>query len=171
MFQEPLSLYKLIVLYMLSCVNFPLTKAQIMDFILEREYINFLTLQQVIGELIDAGMIKAESIRNRTHLIILEEGREALSYFGNSVGESLRGEIDEFFRANEMEMRNVASVLSDYYKATSGEYEAHLVVKDNNISLVDITLSIPDEETAASICDNWQQNNQDIYKFLVEKLF
>jgi predicted transcriptional regulator len=171
MFQEPLSLYKLIVLYMLSCVKFPLTKAQIMDFILEREYINFLTLQQVIGELIDDGMIKAESIRNRTHLIIAPEGREALSYFGSSVGESLREEIDEFFRANELEMRNVASVLSDYRKAANGEYEAHLIIKDNNINLVDITLSVPSEEIAVSICDNWQQNNQEIYKFLVDKLF
>jgi hypothetical protein len=68
-------------------------------------------------------------------------------------------------------MRNVASVLSDYKKAANGEYEARLIIKDNNINLVDITLSVPDEEIAVSICDNWQRNNQEIYKFLVDKLF
>ena len=36
--KDLLTLYKLIVLYMLSCVDFPLTKAQIGDFILEKEY-------------------------------------------------------------------------------------------------------------------------------------
>ena len=33
MTQDPLTLYKLIVLYMLNRVDFPLTKAQITDFI------------------------------------------------------------------------------------------------------------------------------------------
>ena len=35
--QDPLTLYKLIVLYMLSKVDFALTKAQIADFLLNRE--------------------------------------------------------------------------------------------------------------------------------------
>lgn len=43
--QEPLTLYKLIVLYMLNRVAFPLTKSQIGDFVLEHDYTNFLTLQ------------------------------------------------------------------------------------------------------------------------------
>lgn len=38
---DPLTLYKLIVLYMLNRVSFPLTAAQISDFILTREYTNF----------------------------------------------------------------------------------------------------------------------------------
>ena len=57
MLQDPLTLYKLIVLYMLNRVTFPLTAAQVSDFILGKEYTNFLTLQQVINELTDAGMI------------------------------------------------------------------------------------------------------------------
>ena len=73
MVQDPQTLYKLMILYMLSRVNFPLTKAQIGDFILEKGYTNFLTLQQVISELIDADMIKAQTIRNRTHLTLTEE--------------------------------------------------------------------------------------------------
>ena len=48
--QEPLTLYKLIVLYLLDQVTFPLSKTQIGDFILEKEYTSFLTLQQVLNE-------------------------------------------------------------------------------------------------------------------------
>ena len=51
MTQEPLTLYKLIVLYMLDQVDFPLTGAQVSDFILTKEYTSFLTLQQAISEL------------------------------------------------------------------------------------------------------------------------
>ena len=68
-------------------------------------------------------------------------------------------------------MRNEVSILADYYKSTSGEYEAHLVAKDKGISLVEIKLSVPTEDTAAAICDNWQVKNQEIYQKLIEQLF
>jgi len=171
MLQDPLTLYKLIVLYMLDRVTFPLTNAQISDFVLEKEYTNFLTLQQVISELTEAGMISSQSIRNRTHLAITKEGRETLHYFENRVSDAIKADIKTYFRANEFTLRNEVSVLGDYYKSTSGEYEAHLVAKDRGINLIDLTLSVPVEEVAAAICDNWQKKNQDIYKYLIQELF
>lgn len=171
MLQDPLTLYKLIVLYMLNRVTFPLTTAQVSGFILEKEYTSFLTLQQVINELTDAGMISAQSIRNRTHLAITKEGRETLHYFENRVSDAIKKDIDSYLRENEFTLRNEVSILGDYYKSTSGEYEAHLVAKDRGINLMDITLSVPTEEVASAICDNWQKKNQEIYKFLIQELF
>ena len=156
---------------MLDRVSFPLTKAQIGDFILEREYTNFLTLQQAIAELIDADLVTAKSNRNRTHLVITKEGRTTLSYFGNRISDSIKEEIDGFFTAHEMEMRNEVSILADYYKSVSGEYEAHLIAKEKDVTIVEITLSVPDEDTASSICVNWQKKNQDIYQYLTGQLF
>ncbi len=171
MLQDPLTLYKLIVLYMLDRVSFPLTTAQISDFILEREYTTFLTLQQVINELTDAGMISSRSIRNRTHLAITDEGRETLTFFQNRISDAIKNDINSYFRENELSLRNEVSVLGDYYKSTSGEYEAHLVAKDRGNKLVDITLSVPSEEIASAICDNWQKKNQEIYMYLTKELF
>ena len=171
MLQDPLTLYKLIVLYMLNRVSFPLTTAQISDFILEKEYTNFLTLQQVISELTDAGMIDTRSIRNRTQLAITNEGRETLNFFEKRINDAIKSDIDSYFQENEFVLRNEMSVLGDYYKSTSGEYEAHLIAKDREINLVEITLSVPTEDAAASICDNWQKRNQQIYKYLIEQLF
>ncbi len=168
---DPLTLYKLIVLYMLDRVDFPLTKSQIGDFILEKEYTNFLTLQQVIGELTDAGLITAQSIRNRTHLSITREGRQTLNFFGNQINEGIKTDVNLFFKENEITLRNEVSILSDFYKSTSGEYEAHLIAKDKDINLIDITISVPSKETAGAICDNWQRKNQEIYQYLISQLF
>ena len=156
---------------MLNRVTFPLTTAQVSDFILEKEYTNFLTLQQVINELTDAEMIFPQSIRNRTHLAITEEGKETLNFFQNRISDAIKNDINDYFRENEFSLRNEVSVLADYYKSTSGEYEAHLVAKDRGIKLVDITLSVPTEEIAASICDNWQNKNEEIYMYLTKVLF
>ena len=170
MLQDPLTLYKLIVLYMLNRVTFPMTTAQVSDFILGKDYTNFLTLQQVINELTDAKLISSETIRNRTHLSITDAGKETLNFFENRISDAIKQEINTFFRENEFTLRNEVSVLGDYYKSTSGEYEAHLVAKDRGINLIDITLSVPDEAMAASICDNWQKKNQKIYQYLMQEL-
>lgn len=171
MLNDPLTLYKLIVLYMLGRVSYPLTTAQISDFILGREYTNFLTLQQVIGELTDAGMIESRTIRNRTQLSITPEGSQTLAYFENHISEAIKQDILSYLKENEMTLRNEVSILADYYKSTSGEFEAHLIAKDRDIKLVDITLSVPTEEIAAGICDNWAKKNQVIYQHLVQELF
>ena len=170
MLQDPLTLYKLIVLYMLNRVTFPLTTAQISDFILEKEYTNFLTLQQVISELTDAGMVSSQSIRNRTHLNITDEGRETLTFFENRISDGIKADINTYLKEKEFTLRNEVAIQGDYYKSTSGEYEAHLVAKERGINLVELTLSVPTEEIAASICDNWQTNNEEIYQYLIQKL-
>ncbi len=171
MIQDPLTLYKLIVLYMLDRVNFPMTNAQISDFVLEKEYTNFLTLQTVINELTEAGMISAQSIRNRTHLSITTEGKETLHFFENRIGDAIKADIKNYFQEKEFDLRNEISVLADYYKATSGEYETRLVAKDRGLSLIDLTLSVPTKELAETICDNWQKKNQEVYQYIVKSLF
>ncbi len=171
MTKDPLTLYKLIVLYMLDRVSFPLTKAQIGDFVLEREYTTFLTLQQAISELIDAEMVKAKSIRNRTHLEITPEGKQTLNFFENRISTQIRSEIDAYFKENSFRLKNEVSVISNYYKSTSGEYEAELVIKEKEVNLIDLKLSVPTEAMAASICEKWEGESQNIYKYVVDKLF
>ena len=169
--QDVLIFFKLIVLYMLNRAAFPITKAQVAEFILEKEYMDFLTLQQVFSELTSSEMITAKSVRNRTHLAITEQGRETLYFFQSRMSSTTKEKIDSFFRENELQMRNEVSILSDYYKSKSGEYEAHLSATERNVRLIDITISVPDEETASSICDNWQKKNQAVYQRLIEDLF
>lgn len=171
MLQDPLTLYKLIVLYMVNRVDFPLTTAQISDFILEKEYTTFLTLQQVISELVDTDMLTPRTIRNRTQLSITEDGQSTLRFFENRISDAIKQDIDTYFQENEISLRNELSIQGDYYKSTSGEFEAHLIARERDIHLVDLTLSVPTEEAAATICDNWQKKNQEIYQYLTRELF
>ena len=118
--QEPLTLYKLIVLYLLNKVSFPLTMAQVSDLILEKEYTNYLTLQQVINELAQAGLITAKTLVNRTHLQITDEGRNTLFYFENRISDAIKTDIGEYLKKNELEMRNESSIQSNSIRLSTG---------------------------------------------------
>ena len=74
MLAEPMTLYKLMNLYMLHQVNFPLTNAQLSNFFLDREYTTYFTLQQALNELLDAGLVKKEPMRNSSRYEITKEG-------------------------------------------------------------------------------------------------
>lgn len=98
--QEPITLYKLIVLYMLERSGFPLTRTQVTDFLLNREYTtNFLNLQQAIGELIDDGLLSCVTARNRSYLGITDEGSETLNFFKNQIDRDIRTDIDNYLKS------------------------------------------------------------------------
>lgn len=171
MTQDPLTLYKLIVLYMLDKAKFELTRSQISSFILEKEYTNFITLQQVIFDLQDADLIKADTLGNRTYFSITPEGKDTLSYFGSRIGEAILHDIDTYFQEKHLELKSEASITANYYQIPSGEYEVELIAREKSTQLVNIKLSVPTEEMAGAVCDNWYDKNQQIYKYLVESLF
>ena len=62
------TLYKLMVLYMLDKVNFPLSNSQIADFMLDRQYTNYFTLQEVLSSLASDGF-DADSHIQKQHAI------------------------------------------------------------------------------------------------------
>jgi hypothetical protein len=97
-----------------------------------------------------------------------DDGRKTLQYFQGRISPAIRNEIDCYFKENKMSMRNEVSVLSDYSKTPDGDYEANLQALDKGSRLVGVTLTVPNEEIAASICEKWQKNNQKIYQYLIE---
>lgn len=167
---EPLTLTKLIILYMLDRVEFPLTKAQIFDFVLEKEYANYFTLQQATCELTDSHLVEASSTHSSTLLTLLDEGRETLKYFQGRISEGIKSDITEYFEANKMQLHNEVSVSSNYYRIGSGEYVADLSARENSSELFRIQMIMPTEDTAKAISENWKESCQDIYSYLLEKL-
>lgn len=167
---ESLTLYKLIILYMLNKVNFPLTNAQISSFILDQEYTNYFTLQQVFSELIDSNLARVETTRSSSIYTITEDGENTLNYFENKISDTIKKEIDIFLRENKFDLRNEVSVISDYYKTTNNEYAVRCQVKEKYSDLIDLTITVPTEEQAASIANNWTKESQEVYAYLMKTL-
>ncbi|HIU75267.1 MAG TPA: DUF4364 family protein [Candidatus Pelethocola excrementipullorum] len=168
--ESSLTLYKLIILYMLNKVSFPLTNAQISEFVLDAGYTNYFHLQQAISELSDSNLVTTETIRNTTYYNMTEDGQETLDFFGKEISEDIRNEIDSYLKTNAYEMRNEASTVADYYKTTSQEYEVRCQVKERTGKLIELTLTVPTEDAAKAICYQWPEKSQEIYAYLMKVL-
>ncbi len=167
---DPLTLYKLIILYILHKVDFPLTNAQLSGFILEKEYTNYFNIQQAISELTSQELISVSSVRHSSYYRITDAGKETLNFFNNNISDAIKKDIAEYLGKNKYSLREEVSTLADYYEEKKNEYVVRCQVKEQNSSIIDLSLTVPTEETAAAICNNWSKKSQEVYSYLMKTL-
>ena len=167
---DSLTLYKLMTLYMLNKVNFPLTNTQISGFFLDKEYTTYFVFQQVISELLESKFITAETVRNTSYYRITDLGIETIELFNDKIPVDIIDDMDIFLIENKYEMRNEVGTTSDYYKSTNQDYIVNCQIKEGNGSLIELNLSVPSEDVAEIMCNNWKDASQEIYSMIMKRL-
>ena len=170
MLSDPMTLYKLMNLYMLKQVNFPLTNSQLTDFFLAHEYATYFTLQQALNELAEAGLIKVKSNHSTTRYEISTEGEDTLDFFGKNIPPAIVSDMDQYLKEHRFRMRNEAGMVSDYYKSTNQDYIVHCELREGRNPLLDLSLSVPDREQAEAMCSQWEKKSQEIYAFIMKSM-
>lgn len=170
MLSEPMTLYKLMNLYMLKQVNFPLTNAQLTDFFLQHEYASYFTLQQALSELQESGLIRKEATHNSTRYEITKEGEDTLSFFGKNISPAIVEDMEQYLKENRFRMRNEVGNMADYYKSTNQDYIVHCEVREGKTTLIELNLSVPDKDQAELMCSRWKERSQEIYAFVMKDL-
>lgn len=164
------TLYKLMVLYMLDKVNFPLSNSQIADFMLDRQYTNYFTLQEVLSSLASDGFVQILTYRSCTQYKLTKEGIDTISFFYNKISQAIRDDIDKYLKDNKYDLKCEVGTTSDYYKSTNGDFIVHCQVKEGNTNLIELNVAVPLESQADAMCARWRDASQDIYDFVMNKL-
>lgn len=163
-------LYKLMILYILSRVDFPLSNAQLTAFILEKEYTNYFNIQRAISELQDDEYIAAKTIRNSSLYLITESGNETLQFFDNLISPGIKEDIEDYLTLNKYELREEVSTPADYTQIKKGDFSVRLSVIERDTHIIDLNLSVPTEEEAVLICNKWSEKSSDVYAYLMSAL-
>ncbi len=163
-------LYKTIILYLLKSSETPLSKAQIMDFMLESAYTSFLVLQEVFSELVEQRLVREEEDASRTYLFITRVGEDTLEALKDGIREDILLQADKFLEENKHRIRNEASLRSSYHGLSSGSYEVHLEVNERGRSIFEIFIEVPSKEAAVKACDEWEKISGDLYQYTIKKL-
>ena len=167
---EATTLYKLMVLYMLDKIEFAMTFSQISDFVLQKGYTDYFTLQSAIGELVEADLVHCETIRNSSYYTITSEGEETIGYFSSRISAPIREDIDSWLHENRMSLIDDISVSSEYYRMTDGEYSVECTIREKRRELMSLKISVPDQAQAKAICTKWKEKSQETYSWLMKEL-
>lgn len=155
---------------MLDKAGFPLSNTQLSNFFLEYDYTDYFRVQEVIGNLVDSNLILAESTHSNTQYTLTTAGKETLSFFSNKITDGIIQDVAKFFEANRVTLRQETSVIADYYKTTNQNYAVRCQVRSDNISVIDLTISVKTKDQAEAICANWRKQHENVYMYLMDAL-
>ncbi len=168
--KEAFTIYKLMILYILNRVDSPLTSGLVSDYLTDREYTNYFNVQNALAELVDANLISISHTYNSTHYEITSEGRDTLELFQSDLSHDIRNEIDQYLRENKQTIANRMNTISDYTRSDSGDYLVTCSLHENGQLLFQTSISIPSEEDAIRICDNWRNNSDEVFALTMKTL-
>ncbi len=167
---EALTLYKLMILYMLKRVDFPLAMAQFTDCILGKGYTTYFKLQESLAQLVESNLVEIEENHHRTLYHLTPEGARTIHFLISNISPEIRNDIDDFLKENEYELNEDLAVRAKYYLNTNQEYEARCQLLDGPHSLIDLKITVPTKQEAQAIVSNWTSQSQEIYMTLLTKL-
>lgn len=167
---KPYTLYKLIILYMLQKVNFPMTNAQISEFFLGQNYTQYFHLQQVLSEMIESHLLYTEKQNHTTYYYVDEQGKQTLSFFEKDISPEIKRDIANYLVLHSYEMRNESSSMADYFRSSDQDYTVHCQVREGNSKLIELTLNAPTEESAQILADNWKKKSREVYEAIMKIL-
>jgi len=145
------TLYKLMTMYTLSRVDFPLTNSQITNVFLDLGYTNYFNVQYTLGDLVSSRLVHEEVYPDYRYYMLTDEGRESIEALKTSLASSIRSDIDEYLRENRLEFREALATRAEYYRTTEGDYAVRCRVMEHTTALIDLTLTVQKENQAKNI--------------------
>ncbi len=167
---DAITLYKLIILFLLDKVDFPLTNAQIANIILSLNYTNYFNVQYSVSDLLETEFISSDKIGNKTYYKITTTGSETLSFFYNKISPDIQEELTEYLKENQFTLRDEVSTLSEYFETKDKNYIVRLRVIEQGEAIIDLNISVPSKEDAENICNNWREKSQQVYAYILTNL-
>ncbi len=178
MITDPMTLYKLMVLYLLKHVSYPLTEDRLSEFFISGNYTDYFRLKEILSQLTESGMVRQNRAAAATHYSITPEGEEAFGYFGTRLPQEITEEMDRFLKENRVSIRDEVSITADYFPAADAgtgavfgqDYTVCCEINEGRSRLLSLSFTVPDEEQAKFMCSKWQERSQEIYSYLIRRL-
>jgi hypothetical protein len=161
---------KLIVLYILEKIEFPLTNTQITNIVLENNIINYFSLQESIVELEQSDLVKLERNGQKVTFQPSDIGLKTLTMFQTKIPKSVRTTLAEYISKNKEQIKKDSEIQADFVKKNDHEYIVNLKAIENDIVLIDLKLSVVSAKQAKLICEKWKSSSGRIYGQIMDTL-
>lgn len=162
---------KLILLYLINKMSMPLSNSEICLFALEKDYMDYFSLQQYLGELVDSEFLEVTKENNSLMYTLTDEGLDVLSYFINHISDKHKNEINVFVNENRGRIRAEYDITANYFPEINNDFLVKCgICESDGTSLMELSVLVPTKEQAQNICYNWKKNVNDVYSSIMSVL-
>lgn len=166
---SPKNEIKLMMLYLLNNVSFPLNHENLSNFFLDK-YTTYLKFQEILSELVDNKLIEEMKTKTSVCYKATEDGIEALNSFASDITANHKDELDEYIKANKIKIKEEAIINANYTDSTASNFKVSLEINENKDQNFKIEVDVPSQEIAITMCENWKDKAKSIYNHIIKQL-
>lgn len=161
---------KLLILYILNKINFPISNSQLTDIVLENNLMNYFTFQQYFSELLNSNFLVLIDKEAKQNINITKQGNDILELFMNRISQDKIEKINGYLRDKIITIKKEAAVTADYTIENENSYTVNLKATENDIVLIDIKINVVSNKQARDLCSKWKENSSKLYNKIITLL-
>lgn len=155
---------KLILLYVFERMEIPVTSDTLIEMCCsQNNWLSYMTLTQILPELVDAGFIVLCNSSGTGYYKISQEGLDCLNYFFTKVPASTRNEISSYIKKNRQSYKRNQEYFKDYYKNKDDTYTVNLKIIDPTGSKLELKLNVANRAEAKTVFNKWNREASAVY--------
>ena len=97
-------------------------------------------------------------------------GKNTLKYFSRELSSDIKKEVEEYLNSLHCKIEEHLLTPADYYPTKEGSYSVRLRIIEGGVSIVDLSIKVPNLAAAQSVCESWPYKYQNVYDKIMEEL-
>lgn len=157
---------RLLALYALLRLG-PCTDLTLLQFLFEYDLMNYFEMMAALTDLCKQGNAVRTEEEAAWRYEVTDAGRELLKMFENRIPGSKREIVDAHAAEWLPKIRRERERGAVIRQTERGEYEVALSLRDRQMEMMRVTLSLPTGEMAQRISTQWQKRAGDVYQTII----
>ena len=168
--KEELAESKVLILYVLSKINKPITNAELLDLIQSIVEMNYFYFQQFLIDLQENRyIIEFEQEKEKFYAITLS-GRETIKLTIDMLPGSIKDKVDETLNKTLKNIEDKEAIYADFYPNKENEFMICCGIREENKKVFEVQIFSSSRDNSIKIMENWKKNAATIYPKIVEML-
>ena len=167
---ETLAENKVLILYVLSLVNKPISNDTLYSIVSAAENMNYFYFQQFLLDLQETKYINTYKNDVQEVIEITDEGRKTLNLTVDMLPGIVKLKADTNYKSSLEKFSNAESITAEFTPKSEKEYEVECKIIENGEIIFAIKTLAYSREQAQDIIDNWKKNAPTIYPSFLDTL-
>lgn len=167
---EELALHKLMILYLLDQLDYPIANTQLTHVVLEKNYIDYFSLQQYLGQLLHSHLIDEVVEKDKTCYTTSQLGKQTLEFFSNRIPSEIRKELDQYVTNNKQMLKKAMEITADYIPENEHEFIVHCKIQEQKTVLLDVKIAVASKDQAQKMVSTFKNSPEQVYHQIVQTL-
>lgn len=168
--KEELAESKVLILYILSKINKPITNLELLDLIQSITEMNYFYFQQFLIDLIENRyIIEFEQSKEKFYAITVS-GRETIQLTLDMLPGTIKNKVDETINKTLKKIEDQESIYADFFPIKKDEFIICCGIKEDNKKIFEVQVFSSSRDNSIKIMENWKKNAITLYPKIVEML-